>query len=106
VNTGHADSHINWIICGGSGYSLRRQREEGLEIAENLGDLPEKEIRTVARSLLFIGRSGQGYHKRRPYSFLRIDVRSGTPPKFVIRPFVAERYQQHWYESQVKPFEI
>lgn len=101
-NTGHADSHINWIVCGGSGYSLRRQREEGLEITEQV----ESDIRTVARSLLFIGRSGQGYHKRRPYSFLRIDVRSGTPPKFVIRPFVVERYQQKWHESQLKPFEI
>lgn len=102
ANTGHGDSHINWIVCGGSGYSLRRQREEGLEITEQLG----KDIRTVARSLLFIGRSGQGYDKRRPYSFLRIDVRSGTPPKFLIRPFVVERYQQQWYENKIKPFEI
>lgn len=102
TQTGHADSHINWIVCGGSGYSLRRQREEGLEITEQIG----KDIRTVARSLLFIGRNGQGSHKRRPYSFLRVDVRSGTPPKFVIRPFVVERYQQEWYQNQVKPFEI
>lgn len=106
TNTGHGDSHINWIVCGGSGYSLRRQREEGLEITEQLESLPGKDIRTVARSLLFIGRSGQGSYKRRPYSFLRIDVRSGTPPKFVIRPFVAERYQQQWHESQIKSFEI
>ncbi|XWK89589.1 MAG: metallophosphoesterase [Phormidium sp.] len=106
TNTGHGDSHINWIVCGGSGYSLRRQREEGLEITEQLENLPGKDIRTVARSLLFIGRSGQGSYKRRPYSFLRIDVRSGTPPKFVIRPFVAERYQQQWHESQIKSFEI
>ncbi|MFB2893055.1 metallophosphoesterase [Aerosakkonemataceae cyanobacterium BLCC-F50] len=106
TNTGHGDSHINWIVCGGSGYSLRRQREEGLEITQHLANLSGKETRTVARSLLFIGRSGQGYHKRRPYSFLRIDVRSGTPPKFVIRPFVVERYQQQWHENQVKPFEI
>lgn len=105
-NTGHGDSHINWIVCGGSGYSLRRQREEGLEITEQLENQPGKNIRTVARSLLFVGRSGQGYQKRRPYSFLRIDVRSGTPPKFVIRPFIAERYQGQWHESEVKPFEI
>ena len=106
TNTGHADSHINWIVCGGSGYSLRRQREEGLEITEQIESFAEKDIRTVARSLLFIGRNGQGSYRRRPYSFLRIDVRSGTPPKFVIRPFIAERYQQQWYESKVKPFEI
>jgi predicted phosphodiesterase len=105
-NTGHGDSHINWIICGGSGYSLRRQREEGLEITEQLENTEGNDIRTVARSLLFIGRNGQGSHKRRPYSFLRVDVRSGTPPKFVIRPFVAEWYQREWHESPVNPFEI
>lgn len=28
-DTGYADSHTNWIVCGGSGHSLRRQRKEG-----------------------------------------------------------------------------
>jgi len=27
-DTGHADSNLNWIVCGGSGFSLRRQRSE------------------------------------------------------------------------------
>ena len=28
-DTGCADSNTNWIVCGGSGHSLRRQRREG-----------------------------------------------------------------------------
>ncbi|MGL5796362.1 MAG: metallophosphoesterase family protein, partial [Waterburya sp.] len=28
-DTGYADSNINWLVCGGSGPSLRRQRQEG-----------------------------------------------------------------------------
>ncbi|HEY9617047.1 MAG TPA: metallophosphoesterase [Microcoleaceae cyanobacterium] len=99
LDTGHADSHTNWIVCGGSGYSLRRQRQEGNQLTERF---PEGD-RVVAESRLFIGRSGQGLHKRRPYSFLRIDVRSGTPPKFVIRPYIAEWFQRGWQEREVEP---
>lgn len=99
LDTGHADSHTNWIVCGGSGYSLRRQRQEGNQLTERF---PEGD-RVVAESRLFIGRSGQGTHKRRPYSFLRIDVRSGKLPKFVIRPYIAEWFQRGWQEREVEP---
>ncbi|MBL1176565.1 metallophosphoesterase [Pantanalinema sp. GBBB05] len=99
LDTGHADSHTNWIVCGGSGYSLRRQRQEGAQLTERFSEGD----RVVAESRLFIGRSGQGSHKRRPYSFLRIDVRSGTPPKFVIRPYIAEWFQRSWQEREVEP---
>lgn len=101
-DTGHADSHINWIVCGGSGYSLRRQRKEGGELKETFEDRE----REVARSHLFLGRSGQGSHKRRPYSFLRIDVKAGNPAKFVVNPFVAERFQREWSDRDIEPFSI
>ncbi|MUL39332.1 metallophosphoesterase [Gloeocapsopsis dulcis] len=101
-NTGHADSYINWIICGGSGYSLRRQRKEGTELKETFGNIE----REVARSHLYIGRSGHGLHKRRPYSFLRIDVKAGNPAKFVVQPFVTERFQRDWFAQEIEPFSI
>jgi hypothetical protein len=99
--TGHADSNSNWIVCGGSGYSLRRQRIEGPELMETFG-----ETRQVARSHLFVGRNGQGSQKRRPYSFLRIDVLDGCPPKFVVRPFIAERFKRQWNNRSLEPFAI
>ncbi|NJR41157.1 MAG: hypothetical protein HC781_22855 [Leptolyngbyaceae cyanobacterium CSU_1_4] len=34
LETGHADSHLDWIVCGGSGASLRRQRRAGAQIIE------------------------------------------------------------------------
>ncbi|PHX53939.1 metallophosphoesterase, partial [Tychonema bourrellyi FEM_GT703] len=114
-DTGHADSHINWMICGGSGHSLRRQRAEGPVLQEfsspsvdrvarsNVG---EKASRPVAESLLYIGRSGEGSQKRRPYSCLRIDVLLGCPPKFRVRPLVAERFQGKWLDSAIEPFVI
>ncbi|MBF1990563.1 metallophosphoesterase [Fischerella thermalis] len=98
MDTGHADSNINWIVCGGSGYSLRRQRAEGTDLLEDQ--------KLVARSHLFVGRTGQGSQKRRPYSCLRIDVKDGCPPKFIIRPLVVERYQRQWRDRQVQAFTI
>lgn len=97
-DTGHSDSHTNWIVCGGSGYSLRRQRMEGPELSDKNN--------VVARSLLFVGRTGQGSQRRRPYSFLRIDVRDGKPPKFVVRPYIAEWSQYKWSNSKIEPFVI
>lgn len=102
-DTGHADSNINWIVCGGSGFSLRRQRPEGPELTESYGNAKAREI---ARSLLFIGRNGYGSKKRRPYSFLRIDVQDGRPPKFIVRPFISERFENQWIDSYLEPFEI
>jgi len=102
VDTGHADAYTNWIVCGGSGFSLRRQRVEGNDLLEPHG----QEQRLVARSHLFVGRSGQGSQKRRPYSFIRIDVKDGRPPKFVVRPYVAEWYHRRWHQYKVEPFVI
>lgn len=105
-DTGHADSNLNWIVCGGSGFSLRRQRTEGPELTETFGDTEGDRTLKVARSLLFVGRHGQGSQKRRPYSFLRIDVQDGKPPKFIVRPFISERFQRQWSNSHIEPFEI
>ncbi|MDZ7957561.1 MAG: metallophosphoesterase [Aulosira sp. DedQUE10] len=101
-DTGHADSHIPWIVCGGSGFSLRRQRDEGPDLRETVGN----EEKLVARSHLFIGRTGQGFNKHRPYSCLRIDVKGDGQPKFIVRPLVAEWYQRQWCDRAIEPFEI
>ncbi|MBW4643853.1 MAG: metallophosphoesterase [Goleter apudmare HA4340-LM2] len=106
TNTGHADSYINWIVCGGSGFSLRRQRTEGPDLLETMQDAGKKEQRVVARSHLYVGREGHRSQKRRPYSCLRIDVRGEEQPKFIIRPLVAEWYQRRWYNHELEPFVI
>ncbi|GAB4370694.1 MAG: metallophosphoesterase [Elainellaceae cyanobacterium] len=104
-DTGHADANTNWIVCGGSGYSLRRQRDEGTDLHEIMS-VSDDDARLVAKSRLYVGRSGHGSDKHRPYSFIRIDVRSGTPPKFVLRPFVAERYRRSWVNRELPALEI
>jgi Calcineurin-like phosphoesterase len=106
MDTGHADSHIHWIVCGGSGYSLRRQRTEGSNLMETFGSIDKQESRLVARSHFFLGRNGQGSEKRRPYSGLRIDVKGEHQPQFIIRPLVAEWYQRHWHHPELEPLII
>lgn len=115
MDTGGADSHIHWIVCGGSGYSLRRQRIEGADLVEDQKLVarcsqrePQERSQSVrvAHSHLFIGRNGQGSQKRRPYSCLRIDVKGDCNPKFIIRPLVAEWYQRQWHNYEIEPFTI
>jgi predicted phosphodiesterase len=101
-NTGYADSNINWLICGGSGHSLRRQRQEGNFLTETQND----RTISIAESLKFIGLNGRGSHKRRPYSFFKIDVTDGIRPKFLVRPYIAERYQHKWYDYSLEPLVI
>lgn len=101
-DTGHADSGINCIISGGSGHRPRRQRQEGTELTEKFGT----DERKVADSHLFIGRNGYDEFKKLPYSCVRIDVKAGNPPQFVVSPFVAERYQGQWHNYALEPFEI
>ena len=105
-DTGHADAHINWIVCGGSGYSLRRQRAEGTDLIEAMGDPKKGKPQFVARSHLYVGRTGHGSQKQRPYSFIRIDVKAGDPPKFVIRPYVAQWQNRVWTNKSLPAFEI
>jgi hypothetical protein len=104
-NTGHADANLDWIVCGGSGHSLRRQREEGSELTEVL-DTSRGKNKVVAKSHLFVGRHGQGTQKRRLYSYLKIKVQAGTPPKLVVTPYLAERSQHRWSKSDLDSFTI
>lgn len=91
-DTGHGDAHIPWIVCGGSGYSLRRQRSQGNELTEQI----EGREHVVATSNLFLGRMGKGSTLRRPYSALRIEVSDGTPLQLSVVPLIAEQQSGGW----------
>jgi predicted phosphodiesterase len=99
VNTGHADSHINYIISGGSGRHPRRQRPEGQELLETFINKTDVSIKKVADSLLYVGRSGYGFETKKPYSCVRVDVKAGFPAKFMITPLVTELIDRKWCDS-------
>jgi 3',5'-cyclic AMP phosphodiesterase CpdA len=106
VDTGHADSHIDWVVCGGSGLSLRRQRSEGNMLYETFSAKdPEgaPEFRLVAKSQLYVGLTGHKTERHRPYSFLKIDVKAGTPAQLVLTPYVSERFHMDWQDYAMDP---
>ena len=100
IDTGHADSHLNWVICGGSGARLRSQDPDITTVQEGRGN----KKRVVAKSQIFVGRQETTSGTRWPYSFLRIDVQAGADsdrPQFVIRPFVSELHRGKWKRSEL-----
>ena len=105
LDTGHGDRNLNWLVCGSGGLSLRRQQAKGPEIHELFpGDEPEaEEGRVVAKSQIYMGLTGHKTERRRPYSFLRIDVKAGASPQFIIRPYISERYHQQWRDYELDP---
>lgn len=107
-NTGYRDSYINWIICGGSGHSLRRQKKEGAILYNQIdNETPENSAKPIGKSRLFLGRNGRGKKKKRPYSFLRIDVQEVAEKiQFTVKPYIAERYQNQWNKYSIDPFLI
>ena len=66
--------------------------------------LPNNSYRQVAESLLFLGRNGRKPHKHLPYTCVRIDVKPGTPPQFIVTPIVADRIGEQWHYPQLPPF--
>ncbi|WP_036479269.1 metallophosphoesterase [Myxosarcina sp. GI1] len=101
-DTGRADSYVNWIVCGGSGHSLRRQRPQGAILQETR----EGKKLQVAQSLLFVGRNGHGSNKKKPYTCLQIKVGRGNPPKFIVQPLVVERSRHKWHKYQLDSFTV
>jgi hypothetical protein len=97
---------MDWVVCGGSGLSLRRQRTEGAMLYETfpapaLDGVPE--FRLVAKSQLFVGLTGHKTERHRPYSFLKIDVKAGNPPQLVLTPYISERFHQSWRDYAMDP---
>lgn len=99
LETGHADRGIKWVICGGSGFSLRRQRQEGNVIQERI----DGRLQDVAISHQFLGKTGRGADKKHAYSFLQVDVLPGETLKFSLKPQVAAYHQHQWqyYTSEL-----
>jgi len=98
-DTGHGDAHIPWVICGGSGYSLRRQRPEGPELREPM----DGQERLVATSKLFLGRTGKGSTLKRPYTALRVEVSATNPLQISAVPLVAEKLKSGWQSYTCEP---
>ena len=104
-----ADFGIDWLVCGGGGHSVRRQKSQntGRSTANMaIAEWQDGKTKEVAQSRLFLGCKGYGIYQKKLYSCLRIDVREGNPPQFLVRPLVAEQAYQNWYHYQPDPIVI
>ena len=108
TNTGHADAYLDWIVCGGSGASLRRRRSDSsADILERLAiqtGIPHRRYTSVvAQSQCYVGASGSQPQGR---SFIRVDVTPEERQKFVVRPFVVTQSSQGWQTHALAPLDI
>ncbi|MEL7401335.1 MAG: hypothetical protein AAFN68_12300, partial [Pseudomonadota bacterium] len=120
TDTGHADAHLDWIVCGGSGLSLRQQRNaETPDILEKLsarsshtpssytGAGNRSYTSVVATSKLYAGKHLHHRQKQRFHSFIRIEVTPHQPQRFTIHPFVVvNQGPQGWLTKALSPFPV
>ncbi len=97
LDTQHGDAQMDWVVCGGSGTSVRSQRKsEDNDILENVVVGSRRSTRKVAKSCFFAGRHGRGARSETFYSFLRVDIRPSTVQKIRVVPFVATHKVGQW----------
>lgn len=90
-DTGHADSSLDWIVCGGSGKGIRRQRADGTKILETISESDRSRTCVVADSVSFAGKHGSGRYTQTFHSFVQVKVCLAETNKIIIRPFVVAR---------------
>lgn len=107
VDTGHADSQLDWLVCGGSGVSLRRQRKaEGdiLERLENKNGHSYTDV--VAKSQMYVGRHSHKRTKQNLHTFVRIDVRPDCHRRLSIQPFVVSQDSEGWHTQSLSAIDV
>lgn len=104
--TGHADSNLDWLVCGGSGMGLRRQRQAGANILGNLvvDGLGTTEV--IARSQLYAGVHSHKVKTQHFHSFVKIDVQPGDHGKITIRPFLVTKHRSRWQTKALDKISI
>ncbi|MGD1900497.1 MAG: metallophosphoesterase family protein [Phormidesmis sp.] len=97
TQTGLGDAQIDWVVCGGSGAGLRRQRSGNIDILENVTYQGQSCTEVVARSQLYAGKHGLGIKEQNFHSFIRVDVHPARAQKISVCTFLvtdADGYRQ------------
>jgi 3',5'-cyclic AMP phosphodiesterase CpdA len=106
ADTGHADAQTDWIVCGGSGADIRRQRRAGSDLLEKISYQGRRYPRVVAKSQLYAG-VHSGRQQQQFHSFIRIDVQPTQRQKFTVNPFiVTQSLRDQWQTKALSPLII
>ncbi|MEL6263601.1 MAG: metallophosphoesterase [Cyanobacteria bacterium J06626_6] len=106
AQTTYADSQMDWLVCGGSGFGLRRQRRMGKDLLENVFRRGRSETDVVAESQLYAGVHGSSRKQRKFHSFVRIDVQPHQPEKIVVCPFIVTMVDGKWQTKALASFAV
>ena len=97
------DSEIDWVVCGGSGASVRGQRGGNAEILEKVSIKGRHQTKIVARSQQFIGRQKHRRKEQALHSFVRIDINPQQTQKIVVSPLVVTQINGEWRTKALAP---
>ena len=109
VDTGYADGNLDWLVCGGSGISVRRQRKADANILERLTDKNHESYKytgIVAKSQMYVGRHSRKQIKQNLHTFMRVDVRPDQAQLFSIQPFVVTQSSEGWQAQKLAAINI
>lgn len=106
TRTGHADAATDWLVCGGSGTGLRRQRSSEKMILENFFERGRSDTRLVAQSQVYAGAHGTRRASHNFHSFVRIDIQPHQQQIIRICPFIITLIQGQWHSRALNPIPI
>ena len=106
TQTGHGDAHLNWLVCGGSGLSLRRARQSGTDILETMIVGKHRAAKVVAHSHLYAGAHGWKEKEQHFHSFVKIDVHPNAKKGLVVRPFVVAKGNSGWQTRALEEIHV
>ncbi len=106
AQTGHADSEMDWLVCGGSGAGLRRQRQAGADILGKIFHSKRSYTGVVAKSQLYAGVRGYRSKRQQFHSFVKINVRPLHAQKIEVCPFLVSQFAGEWQTQALKPLRL
>lgn len=106
AGTDHADSEMDWLVCGGSGAGLRRQRQAGSDILEKMAHGKRSYTGIIAKSQLYAGAHGHRSKKQRFHSFVQVNVRPQQVQKIEVCPFIVSRAAGEWQTRALSPLSL
>ena len=108
------DAGIDWVVCGGSGFDLRKQRRDSLDILENVVHRRRSHAEVVAHSKFYAGchrpsrgqPHGRAKTERKVHSFIRVDVQPHQAQKITVCPFLVTCEDGQWQTKQASSFSV
>ncbi|MEM6598084.1 MAG: metallophosphoesterase [Cyanobacteria bacterium P01_C01_bin.69] len=105
-NNTPGEKNIDWIVCGGSGAEVRRQRRGGPDILERVTQQGKVQTQIVAKSQQFVGYHRHHRQRQHFHSFVRVDVQPNSTHKIIVQPFAVTMKNEQWQTKPLAPLAL